>query len=356
MAPDRSAWCATPGASAPHLHEPEFRPDDSAFLAGLALLTPPAAFRQDRAPLLTALLRRTEEAVVAGRGPPGHLAALRRLMVEDAAAVGADPVPLVADQLARCFEGRLPLVYAEQLLAGWRSSWWTKGALVRLRVLLCDHAFEAGFEVSNLLDAGQTAPALGEVLGTDDPAGLAALRLLWSQRPTRPWDHCGEARTVFDLAAEPAHADLLGRHPDLLLWQREPKWVIAAEGGQEPMREAEILLCAGGLWLQEVRFTAPPGVVEETYRAFGGSLVLGKHHFRGAGEIDALARRMERWFRFAFSDFLPRTADVRTWRSPERAAILRAWGAAACPECGRYLLPRVGAIGVALDEATPPGG
>jgi len=75
--------------------------------------------------------------------------------------------------------------------------------------------------------------------------------------------------------------------------------------------------------------------------------------FRGAGEIDALARRMERWFRFAFNDFLPGTASVAAWRSPECGAILRAWGAAPCPECGHYMLPRVGAIGVALDEAAP---
>jgi hypothetical protein len=119
------------------------------------------------------------------------------------------------------------------------------------------------------------------------------------------------------------------------------------------MRPAEIMVCAGALWLQEVRFKAAPAVIEETYRAFGGGLALGEHRFRGSGEIDALARRMERWFRFAFQDFLPRTANVLTWQSPERAAILRAWGAAPCPECGRYLLARVGAVAVALDEAAP---
>ena len=132
--------------------------------------------------------------MAAGQGPAGHLAALRRLMVEDAAAYGADPVPLVVDQIARCFDGRLPLTYAERLLAGWSSEWWTRGNLVRLRVLLCDRAFEAGFEVRNLLDAGRTAPALGDVLRITDPAGLAGLRLLWSERPTRPWDHCGPAQ------------------------------------------------------------------------------------------------------------------------------------------------------------------
>jgi hypothetical protein len=230
---------------------------------------------------------------------------------------------------------------------------WTRGARVRLRVLLCDRAFEAGFEVANLLDIGCTEPVLGEILGADDPAGLAALRLLWSQRPTRPWDQCGEARTVFDLGADDKYADLLGRRPDLLLWQREPLWIVTAEGGELPMRPAEIMVCAGGVWLQDVRFVEAPVVIEETGTPFGGQLVLGNHQFRGAGEIDALARRMERWFRFAFNDFLFQTANVAAWRSPERAAILRAWGAAPCPECGRYILARVGAIGVALDEAAP---
>ena len=35
------------------------------------------------------------------------------------------------------------------------------------------------------------------------------------------------------------------------------------------------------------------------------------------------------------------------------AAILRAWGAIPCPECKRYLLPRVGEVGIAQDEAAP---
>ena len=347
----RHAWTLL----APRLHENGFVAEDSAFLAGLAHATPAGAFRQRRAPLLASLLKRTEDALAAGLAPPGHLAALRRLMVEDAAAAGADPVPLVVDQLARCFEGRLPLAYAQHLLAQWTADWWTDGNLVRLRVLLCDRAFEAGFEVRNLLDAGRTAPALGTVLGVGEPAGLAALRLLWSERPTRPWDHCGPTQTVFELAADPAHAELLGRHPDLLLWQREPSWVVAADDGEGPMRGVEILCGAGGVWLQDVYFTEAPTVVEETRKAFGFELALGKRRFRGPGEVDALARRMERWFRFAFHDFLPRTVNVHTWQSPERGAILRAWGAAPCPECGHFFLARLGAVGVALDETAPTG-
>ncbi len=345
----RHAWTLL----APRLHETKFKPEDSAFLAGLAQFTASGAFPRRQAPFLANLLTRTEDAISLGACSPSHLAALHRLAVEDAYSRGADPVPLVVEQIARCFQGRLPLTYAESLLADWCSNMWTRGARVRLRVLLCDRAFEAGFEVTNLLDIGRTGPVLGEILGVEDVGGLASLRLLWSQRPTRPWDQCGEARTVFDLAADPAHADLLGRRPDLLLWQREPLWVVTAEGGEEPMRPAEILLCAGGVWLQDVRFAEAPTVVEETQTPFGGELALGKHRFRGAGEIDALARRMERWFRFAFNDFLPRITGVAAWSSPDRAAMLRAWGAAPCPECGRLILARIGAIAVALDEAAP---
>ena len=348
----RHAWTLL----APRLHDSGFDPADAAFLAGLAKVTPAGAFQQERAPLLTSLLKRTEDAVAAGQGLAGCLAALRRLRVEDAAAAGADPIPLVADQLARCFDGRLPLAYAQHLLAAWTCDWWTRGNLVRLRALLCDRAFEAGFEVRNLLDAGRTAPALGEVLSVSDPAGLAALRLLWADRPTRPWDHCGPARTVFELAADPGREDLLGRHPDLLLVAARAFMGRGGGGRRGTNARAEILLCAGGVWLQGVRFTGPPAVVEETRKSLGFELG-GWAAAASAGRarwVRAWARRMEPLVPgFAFQDFLPRTVAVHTWQPPERGAILRAWGAAPCPECGRYLLARPGAVGVALDEATP---
>ncbi len=171
---------------APRLHADGYRVEDSAFLAGLALVSGEDSYAPLRTALLSDLVKRTENALFAGSAPPGHLAALRRLLIEDAVGRGADPVPLVVDLLGRCFEGRLSLRFVEHLLAGWRTRWWTPGNLARLRVLLCDRAFEAGFEVRNLLDAGQTAPALGAVLATADVPGLNALRLLWSLRATRP--------------------------------------------------------------------------------------------------------------------------------------------------------------------------
>jgi uncharacterized protein YbaR (Trm112 family) len=333
----------------PRLYADGYRLDDSSFLAGLAHLSGGDGYAPLRESLLPDLVKRTENALVVGIAPPGHLAALRRLLIEDAVSRGADPVPLIVDVLARCFEGRLALRFADHLLADWQSSWWTPGDLIRLRVLLCDRAFEAGFEVRNLLDAGQTAPALGRVLGTDNRANLAALRLLWSLRPTRPWDRCGDPLTVFDLAADPKRTDLLGRFRDLLLWQLEPDWLLAAPGVTDP-KPAHILFCVRGIVLQDVLFSETPRVVEVNARWRYNDLVIGEQRFRSTGPLDMLALRMERWFRYAFSDFLPTLPRVEKWQAPDRLAILRAWGAVACPECRRQLLPRVGQVGIALEE------
>src|SRR5262249_46635349 len=161
-----------------------------------------------------------------------------------AATAGADPVPLVAAEVERCFQGRLPLRYAQHLLEAWVAEFWTPGNLARLRVMLCDAAFAEGFEIRNLLDAGHNAPGLGVALDTDAPRRLAALRLLWAHRPTRPWDRCGEARTVFELAAEAEGRALLERVPDLLLWQEEPAWPVGRE--DERPRPAQIALLEVG--------------------------------------------------------------------------------------------------------------
>jgi hypothetical protein len=341
---------------APHLHERQFVLEDSAFAAGLAQRSEEAGDPSWRAPLLPGLLKRTENAIVNGEGPANHLAALRRLAVTDAVRAGADPVPVVAEQLGRCFRGRLPLAFAEHLLGDWQSDWWTRGNLARLRILLCDRAFEAGFEVGNLLDAGQNAPALGAVLGTGDARGLAALRLLWSLRPSKPWDRCGPVLTAFDLAADTAHERLLGRCPDLLLWQQEPDWPLLGDGENDTVRTVRILFCVRGVFLQDTLLTVVPGEVVLRTRLRESELALDEHLFHSDGPLDKLAARIERWCRYAFNEFLPQVAKVQTWQSPDRAAILRAWGAVPCPECRRYLLARVGEVGIALDEAATPVG
>jgi hypothetical protein len=207
--------------------------------------------------------------------------------------------------------------------------------------------------VCNLVDAGQTAPALGTVLDTKDPRDLAALRLLWSLRPTRPWDRCGPAETVYELADEPEYAEMLGDNPDLLLRQEDERCRLVADGTGDSMGPVEMLFRVSGIWLQGCRFTEPPRVVEVISKSLADELVMGPYHFRSHDHLDDLARCMERWFRYAFHEFLPSLPRVQTWQSPDREAILRAWGAVPCPECQRYLLARAGEVGIALDEAKP---
>jgi hypothetical protein len=252
--------------------------------------------------------------------------------------------------VGHCFTGRLPLAFAEHLLADWNSDWWTRGNLARLRVLACDRAFEAGFEVQNLIDAGRTAPALGAVLDTAHPSILAALRLLWSQRPSRPWERCGPSVTAFEVAADRQQARLLGRYPDLLLLQEEPNWppvgLLASE--PEPVR---ILLCVRGVYLQDTLFKEAPLITDVVLRPGGADITFGDVRFQARGRLEALAPRMERWFRFTFDDFLPQLPAVRAWKPPEREALLRAWGAVPCPECRRPLLVRLGDVGLSAEEA-----
>jgi hypothetical protein len=109
------------------------------------------------------------------------------------------------------------------------------------------------------------------------------------------------------------------------------------------------------VWLQDVWFTAPPREVEVRLKSVGCELRMGEHVFRGPGDLEELARRLERWFRYFFHEFRPQVGRVQAWQSPDRATILRSWGAVPCPECGRYLLGRVGEVGLALDEEVPAG-
>ncbi|MGL4552224.1 MAG: hypothetical protein ACRC33_13675, partial [Gemmataceae bacterium] len=195
-------------------------------------------------------------------------------------------------------------------------------------------------------------PALGAVLGVEAPRRLAALRLLWSLRASRPWGRLGDARTAFDLAAEPGRIGLFERHPDLILWQQEQGTWIATDG--EDLALAEVQMTLAGVWVADELFATPPRVFDVRKRKDGYELRMGGAVFRSPDDLDGLTRVLERWVRYAFLEFLPQVDPAREWVSPSRAALLRAWGAVACPECRRYLLPRVGEVGVALEEASGP--
>jgi hypothetical protein len=335
------AWTAV----APRLHAEGFSLEDSAFLASLALASVGRGRPAARRPALARLLALTERVVGAGFGGARDLAALRRLAIADAVRQGKDRVLLVVAEVDSCFSGRLPLAYAEGVLAGWRQDGWGRGDQARLRVLLCDSAFEAGFELRDLIEAGETAGALGEVLDVEDTEGLAHLRLLWSLRASRPWDRVGSADSVFDLAADPGEADLLGRYPDLLLRHKlPPRFATEAVGGA-----AHVLVCSRGVVLRGTVFTRPPRAVTVTARQGRFEMVVDGQRFQFGNDPEPVASRLERWCRYYFDEFVPAAGDVHRWRSPDATAVLRAWGTVRCPDCGRSLLPRVGEVGVPLE-------
>lgn len=331
----------------PRLHAGGYAAADAAFAAGLALTSTERGSRAARARALGSLLGVAERAVAAGQGAVVYLADLHRLAITDAARGGADAVALVVEQVGRCLDGTLSLGFAERLLSDWQADWWTRENLARLRVLLCDQAFEAGFEVVNLVEAGRAAPALGAVLGTDDRDGLARLRLLWSWRPRRPWDACGDAETVFELAARPEAGGVLGRCPDLLLAQQ---LLVPGEAGAE---EVTTLVCGRGLVFQGALFREPPRVIEVRARPQsdpeGYEVVLDGQVFRFRSDPDAVIGRLERWFRFTFHEFLPQVEAVHGWRAPGVEASLRARETVPCPECQRPVIPRAGKVGLLLE-------
>ncbi len=94
-------------------------------------------------------------------------------------------------------------------------------------------------------------------------------------------------------------------------------------------------------------------MIETRRRKIGHELKLDGLRFRSDQPLDQTGSLLEVWFRYAFSDFLPDIRRALTWRSPDRTITLRAMGALACPDCGRYFLGRVGEVGVTLDEETP---
>jgi hypothetical protein len=335
----------------PQLQKQGWVAPDADFLAGLALVSLDHGHVEARRPFIDKALRFAASEAVQGRAV-GPLAALRRLSVNDGMYEGRDPIPMVLDELAHCLVGRVPLAYGEALLTDWETDWWTAANLVRLKVLLCDRAFEAGFEVSDLVEIGQSYPALGAVLEVSSPRRLILLRLLWSLRATRPWDQASEAETVFELAKSPESARLLQLFPDLLLLHENSGYRAAHISRKEELEPLRIAICCRGVALQDVLFERKPPAIEISgQKARGGyEMRVGSETFRFSSEPTYIADRLERWFRYLFNEFLPGAGQVINWKSPDLGAKLRARGAYPCPECRKPLLPRVGALAKSLTD------
>jgi hypothetical protein len=330
----------------PKLRRQGLSPEVASFLGGLALASIGRGRPAVRRLILARWIQDVEAAVTNGALLGSQLAPLWRLAIEDAAIAGRDPVVLTVNQVERVLRGGLPLSFADALLTDWHSTIWEGGQLARLRVLLCERAFEAELEVPDLVEVGRLAPALGEALQIEDVDGLTRLRLLWTLRLGRPWQPPGEAATVFELAAHAQRgATLLHEWPDLLLAETS-----TSETGEG------VRTCGRGVIFQGRLIREPPTSLEvsETQRRWGRRyrLRVGRHRFWFRDPPDTVVQRLERWLNYHFREFLPQAAAVREWRSLGTLSRLQLHEIGCCPECGTPFREAPGEVGKPLAQRT----
>ncbi len=310
----------------PHLHKSTPTPEAAGFEAALASVSIGLGQPEARAQALHQSVERIERSLADSAEWLDCLPPLWRLLAEDAHRQGRDPVSLVARLLSRCLEASLPMEAGDALLHRWKRPWWTDGARGRLRVLLCDRAFEVDLEVADLVAAARHAPALADLLGSSVPSSLAQLRLLWGLRTDRPWDRCGDAFTVFEVAGQ--GGNLFDRVPDLLLHQAVTDWPPDQTG---PLT---VTVCTRGVLFQETLFTAMPTEIEVSERPGGRyELVLGPCQFDFRDDPTDLARLLERWMSFYFQEFLPRSATMLDRPRSRPVPVPLPKPMVTCPDC-----------------------
>jgi hypothetical protein len=221
---------------------------------------------------------------------------------------------------------------------------------------VCDKAFEAGFELASLRHVVRNKPTLRDLIGIKDMRALAQLRLLWSLRPRRSWDRYGKAKTAFEVAEETSGEKWLGRYPDLLLLvDLDPDQF--ARPVKRSTNDQYLVICSRGVAMQgKVIPEAPPlvdWVKAKLLEGGGYHLRVGEHSFRYEDEPEDIARKVERWCRYYFLEFRPQAEDVVHWEAPDNPARMRARGAVECQECQGWMLPRVGEMGLPLDDPDP---
>jgi uncharacterized C2H2 Zn-finger protein len=315
--------------------------DDWAFLAGLAQCSIGHGDIAGRADTLEVVRGLMDERVTGGQVPASYLGALWRLTVEDGAEdeEGQDTVPLLAAQADRCFDGGLPLGFLSTLLAPLENEAWSVADERRLRVLLCQRAFDAGLEVRELLELGRLHGALHRALNLKHGEYIAHLRLLRTLQATRPWERVGKAATIFEIVRNvEASERLLDRFTDLLLR------VDNVPG---------MYVCARGVLFEDAWILEPPqqiDIINRTLFAEGGfHLVIGAHTFWYAADPAPVVPRLEKWLRWFFQEFRPQLATVYRSRSPAAARRLVARNGVRCPDCRRRVLPVLGELGITAD-------
>lgn len=163
---------------------------------------------------------------------PGAAAAARFLQLDDAGRLGVDRVAGVSELVTAGLRGDEPLAFAEYVAEFFLVLDPRSEDIGRLRMLVLDSAFEAGYTPRGLADLWAACPRLRELTAGEPLSRLGLQHVVWSLREERPWETLAPAGTVFELArvAPTLSGRLLDEHPDLLLFHRPPPAVDEAFG------------------------------------------------------------------------------------------------------------------------------
>lgn len=321
---------------------PTLRPGEA--IARFALASIDRGNPTTRAAALNKAIEEAEEAAALGAIPGEALAPLWWLKFVD---VDNDATAMIVDKVQRCLHSELPLSAAAGLLQYWRDSRPTRAERARVRAVLCEQAFEAGLGVWDIVELGRAYPAFGASLSTDDVDGLARLCFLWEQRLIRPWQKCGSAATVFELARnQELSAQIFEYASDLLLYCRIP----GPAGGPSE----ELLLCGRGMVFRDAVLREPPTEVKiracEEWRGGGYEARFGQHRLRFNEPPGAVIDKLKNWSDFFLRDFLPQCEGVLKYRAGERLQSVLGPAIMRCPACSKNVIPLPGQVAVTANQ------
>jgi len=323
-----AAW----GVLVPRLIDGALSAKEAALLGGLAQVSPGAGNPASRLAVLEQCQAHFERV-----NDPKYLpiqAALLHLQAEDARAFGEDPMPVLLKPIRLCLAGKRSFALADHILAELGAAGEAASSMrIRTKMLLASAMFAAGLDLGDLPELTQAYDGLSATLDIKNADLLISLRYLSSFKAGKPWEKCGKAMTVYDLAAEFEQTDaLLNRYPGLLL----------STIGQP------IFLTIRGLWLEDVCMAEKPRSLEvrKLPPGQGYHLILGKDHLWFATSPDELARALETWLDYFLTELMPGLEQFSIDRRGEGMKRLAAKNSLTCPECGRHVLPRACALGV----------
>ncbi|VTS06160.1 hypothetical protein [Tuwongella immobilis] len=275
-------------------------------------------------------------------------ATLTRLVIREQVSGGADAVPILAESLMACLDGRAPLESGDWLLADIPSAWLAGGGKARLRLLLLEFAFSRGWGVAELRQLARESAwvrTFWSAESSDD--SLAQLRWLWQQSESRPWSAIGPAMSVLELARFPILGDqALALYPDLLWYQPIRDAAIASSA-----EEALFVTASGVVFRHRHLASDAADPIVKRYRRESGDryeLIYGELRLETAEPATDFAALLQEWNRYLHQEFLMQSESMLRYRAPAVMGLLRRVRVTTCRECGTVFAPRVGELGEAI--------